>query len=345
MKIEAQRCMLHPDDEKWVMDKIHKVLFETGQLVHGEYTKHLENVWADFCGRKHAVAMNSCTTALEVAVRALGIPKENGVIVVPTNTYGATAMACQNAGYEIRLVDIEEDLMMDIHKIDWDNVAGVVFVAIGGNVPPRVHNLEELCEINGVPLIIDAAHAHGSLDATTYGDAWCFSFYATKLMTMGEGGMLVTDDGTVDDFARLYRRCGKSLEGMEWEHVFTGSKFTLTEVQAVIGLSQMWRIMEYMGNRDSVAKIYNEKFDPIYYPGGNYYKYIVRGKPILKVKDITLPSPVYAKPLHQHMFIDSYEGTFPVAEKVCPDHFCLNIFNNMSIEEAEYVRNNVDVRK
>ena len=343
MNIEAQRCMLHPGDEKWVMENIREILFETGQLVHGEYTKHLEHLWADFCGRKYAVAMNSCTTALEVAVRASNIP-EGKLIVVPTNTYGATAMACQNAGYKIRLVDIEEDLMMDIHKIDWENVGGVVFVAIAGNVPPRIQELEEMCTEHQVPLIMDCAHAHGNFDATEYGDVWCFSFYATKPMTMGEGGMLVTDDSMVDEFARLYCRCGKKLKGMEWEHLFTGSKFTLTEVQAVIGISQMWRIMEYIGNKDSIAKIYNEKFDPIYYPGGNYYKYIIRGRPKLKVKDITLPSPVYAKPLHEHMFIQEYEGDFPVAERVCKDHFCLPIYNHsMTEDEIQYVVDNVEV--
>ena len=345
MKIPAQKCMLHPDDRPWVMANIGHVLFDTGILVHGRYTKTFEDLWASMCGKKHGISLNSCTTSIETALKGLNIPKYKD-IVVPVNTYGATAMACQNAGFDIQLVDIEEDLMLDIDKINWQNLGGVIFVTIGGNSPVRLWKLSELCKEHDIPLILDNAHAHGTVDATEYGDAFCYSFYATKPLGIGEGGMIVTDNEDLNEFARLYRRCGKDLKGMEWDHIMTGSKYTMTEVQAIIGIAQARRLTDYLKNRKAIAKIYNEKFDPIYCMGGNHYKYIVRGRPKLKVKDITLPSPVYSKPLHQHTFIGSWGGTFSVAERVCPDHFCLPIYNwGMTEEEIHYVMDNVEVDK
>jgi len=339
MIIPPQRITVNPN----VLQDLERLL-SSGQLSFDKNVKRFEDEWARYCGRKYCVTTNSCTSALEIAIRAMDIPKDKR-IVVPTNTYGATVQACWNAGYTVELVDIEPDMNMDITKIDWGDDIGLILpVFIGGNVPLRTQELCERAYDNDIPMLADSAHAHGVKDATNYSDITCFSFYATKLMTtFGEGGCLVTDDEDIAEFARQYRHHGRTGEGMFWTHRGPGANMCMTEAQAVVGLSQLTELDRFLANRRKIASIYNQEFEPVF-ENGNYYKYLVKGTPSIRKKGITLASPVYPTPIHKHPF---WRGNkrYPVADHECPNHFCLPIYNDMTPEEANYVMDNVEVVK
>jgi len=342
MIIPPQRISI---DYESVATKLQEIC-SNGQLTHGKYIERFESEWARFCGKKYCVTTNSCTSALEIAIRAMNIPKGKKIIV-PTNTYGATVQACWNAGYQVELVDVQADLNMDIDKIPWsDDIGLVLMVFIGGNVPERIGELCTEAYDRGIPIITDSAHAHGSKGNTDYSDISCYSFFATKLITtFGEGGCLVTDDEECADFARRYRHHGRESDGMLWNHRHDGANMCMTEAQAIVGLDQLNNIHKFIATRYKVAEIYNEKFTPIF-ENGNYYKYIVPGRGVVKNRDITLSSPVYSKPIHQHSFwpvISKADPKYPVADDVCKNHFCLPIFNDMTIEEAKFCRDNVEV--
>lgn len=335
MQIPAQRIRI--DSE--ALSEL-KELIETGELAYGKYVGAFEKQWAQMCGRKYAIALNSCTSSLEVALRALNLPKDKFVLL-PANTYGATLQAVWNAGLKPRLQDCEPDLNMSMDNIDWKDISAVIMVYIGGNVPERMGDFVWQCKWRNIPLIIDAAHAHGS-NIRNYGDILCYSFYATKLITtFGEGGAIVTDLEHVDNFARRYRHHGRISSGMTWDHVGPGANMCMTEAQAVVGLHEIARLDKYIRVRKKVARVYAGKWEPIF-NDGNYYKYIIPFTPkALKVHpDITLPSPVYPKPLHRHGFWKG-DKNFPNADFYCLNHTCLPIYNDMTEDEAKHVLENV----
>jgi dTDP-4-amino-4,6-dideoxygalactose transaminase len=246
-------------------------------------------------------------------------------------------------------------------KIDKDT-KGVIVVHIGGIVTPRIEEIKKLCDDNNLFLLEDAAHAHGSSlhgkKAGTFGPTASFSFYPTKVMTSGEGGMIVTDDPDVQKKAVIYRDQGKSgfLGNV---HVELGYNWRMSELHAVLGLSQLRRLDEFIERRRRMAKIYDERLKDIdgikglAMPDGvksNYYKYIAlldkgidRGaiKKELKEKyGVSLSGEVYELPCHlQPVFKDlGYkEGDFPVAEDICKRHVCLPVFATMTEDQANYV--------
>src|SRR5439155_22304288 len=167
-----------------------------------------------------------------------------------------------------------------------DNTAAVVLVHIGGLVTPEVDAIAAVCRRRGAGLVEDAAHAHGAgfdgRPAGSFGTAAAFSFYPTKVMTSGEGGMIVTDDDRLDEEARVYRDQGKPgfLGG---DHVRLGYAWRMSELHAAVGLVQLARLDEFVAVRRRIARLYDEALaaipgiTPVLAPEGsqpNYYKYL-----------------------------------------------------------------------
>ena len=240
------------------------------------------------------------------------------------------------------------------------DTAGVVLVHIGGAISPDTAAIAKLCEERGIFLFEDAAHAHGASYggrmAGTFGVAGAFSFYPTKVITSGEGGMIVTDDERIRDDAVIYRDQGKAgfLGG---DHVRLGYAWRMSELHAAVGVVQLRRLDEFIDNRRTVAAQYDAALAGI--DGitalalgdesrSNYYKYIAlldHGIDRQHVKDllrkehgVAMSGEVYAAPLHfQPVFDGLQQGGLPVAEDVCARHVCLPIHSDMTSEEATYV--------
>ena len=363
MKIPAAKIYFPEEDRKELLKQIDGIL-ESGQLTLGKYTKEFEERFAAYVGTKYAIAVNSGTSALEIPLRALDVKGHS--VIVPTNTFFATPASVIHAGGEVIFADVTENLCTDPESVNEnirEDTKGVIIVHIGGIVPPQIKAIQEICEDHGLFLIEDAAHAHGStLDgkkAGSFGDMAAFSFYPTKVMTSGEGGMITTDDEKIYERALVFRDQGKA--GFYGNvHTEMGYNWRMSEVHAAIGLSQFARLEEFIRDRIRIAKIYDEelkrvdKLTPINIPSevkSNYYKYVVLmdngidradlKKEIKEKYEVGLSGEVYELPCHlQPIFKELYGfngGEFPVAEDVCKRQMCLPVFATMTEEQAKYV--------
>jgi len=349
------------EDRRAILEMIDESL-RTGSLTLGPTTVAFEEGFRRRHDATHAVAVASGTAALEIALRTIGVAGQE--VVVPTNTFFATAAAAIHAGASIRLADVSADtLALSVATVEAalsDRTAAVVLVHIGGLITPEVDAIRALCDRHGVVLVEDAAHAHGGAfdgrPAGRFGRVSAFSFYPTKVMTSGEGGMIVTDDDRIRDEAVVYRDQGKAgfLGG---EHIKMGYAWRMSEVHAAVGLVHLGRLDEAIAVRRRAAAVYDQGFAsteglrPLALPPpceSNYYKYVALLAPGIdrdgfkrRLRDtcgVSLSGEVYATPLHaQPVFHDLAQVGFPVADDVCHRHVCLPVHSDMTEGEAAYV--------
>jgi dTDP-4-amino-4,6-dideoxygalactose transaminase len=364
MSIPAAKVYFPEEDRKQILQEIDGSL-QTGMLTLNKYVKQFEEEFSKYVGTKYAVAVNGGTSALEISLRAHDVKGHS--VIVPTNTFFATPGAVLHSGAKPIFTDIGEDLCMDPESLKesiTEDTKAVIIVHIGGIITPKIGEIKGICEDNKLVLIEDAAHAHGSkLDgkmAGTFGKAAAFSFYPTKVMTSGEGGMVTTDDEAVYKRAITLRDQGKPDFSSNY-HTEEGYNWRMSEIHAIIGIHQLRRLDEFIAVRQKAAKIYDEgmkgmkNVGAVKIPAGvfmNYYKYCALlkdrdvDKPALKktLKEkfgVGLSGEVYEVPCHlQPIFKNMYGfkgGEFPVAEDLCARQICLPIFATMTDEQAHYV--------
>ena len=363
MQIPAAKIYFPEEDRKELLKKVDEILL-SGQLTLGKYGRQLEERFAEYVGTKYAAVVNSGTSALEIILRALDI--EGSSVIVPTNTFFATPASVIHAGGRVIFADVSNNLCLDpksLRETISEDTKAVFVVHIGGVIPPELAEIEQICRENGLFLIEDAAHAHGSTlngkRAGSFGIAAAFSFYPTKVMTSGEGGVITTNDENIYKRALVFRDQGKA--GFFGNvHTEMGYNWRMSEIHAAIGLSQFARLDEFIADRRRIAKIYDRgleeiaKLNPVAIPPtveSNYYKYTaildanidrVSLKKELKEKyNLSLSGEVYELPCHlQPIFKKLYGfsgGEFPKAENLCQRHICMPVFAEMSDEEARYV--------
>ena len=359
-----------PADDRAAIAKLIEESLATGSLTLGPNTERLEEAFATRHQVAHAVAVSSGTAALEIALRALADPGGTGrgldgrTVIVPANTFFATAAAIVHARGVPRFADIDPTTFAlspnTVEPLLDDSCAGVLIVHIGGFVSPDTGVLADLCEAHGLWLLEDAAHAHGASfggrPAGSIGDAGAFSFYPTKVITSGEGGIVTTADERVNDEARIYRDQGKAgfLGG---DHVRMGYAWRMSELHAAVGVVQLSRLDEFINVRRRIARLYDEALQtmpgitPVLAPEGsqpNYYKYLaildegldraVLKRTLREEHNVGLSGEVYASPLHkQPIFASLPSGPLPTSEDLCARHICLPIHNDMLDSEAEQV--------
>lgn len=363
MQVPAAKIYFPEEDRRELLSRIDGIL-ESGQLTLGKYTKEFEEKFAQFVGTKYAVAVNSGTSALEIILRTLNI--EGSSVIVPTNTFFATPASVIHARGKVIFSDIADNLCLEpqsLRESIQKDTKAVIVVHIGGTVPPQITEIQQICEEHSLFLIEDAAHAQGSTlntkKAGSFGIAAAFSFYPTKVMTSGEGGMITTDDEKIYERALVFRDQGKAgfLGNI---HTEIGYNWRMSEIHAAIGLSQFSRLGEFIADRRRIARIYDEeltKIDwvtPLKIPPevrSNYYKYVAflkdgtdrasLKKDIKERYGVGLSGEVYELPCHlQPIFKNLYGfkgGEFPVAEDLCKRQICLPVFTRMIGEEARYV--------
>ncbi len=360
-RVPAAKIQFLPEDRAWIAERIQEVL-STGQLTLGKYGAEFEKKFAQLCGVPHAIAVNSGTSSLEIILRSLGI--EGKDVLVPTNTFFATAAAVVHAGGNPVLVDMDPEsfavLPEDLEKSLTAKTAGIVVVHIGGIVSQRLPEIVELAQRKGLWMVEDAAHAHGSslagVSAGAFGVAASFSFYPTKVMTSGEGGMITTSDARIADEALKYRDQGKASFTQN-VHVRMGYNWRMSEPHAIIGLKHLERLPAMIEDRQRIARVYNaglNDFQNLSYlrvpESGvcNYYKYIAvlnrkrdrkELKSLLRERyGVGLAGEVYEEPLHKQPIFERYLKTpLPVSEDLCARHICLPVFSGMEEEDAYQV--------
>lgn len=226
----------------------------------GKYIKKFEEKFAKFLGVKHAVAVSSGTAALHVALLACGIRK-NDEVIVPAFTMAATWMAVIYVGAKPVFVDCDPDTFnIDVKLIEkkvTERTKAIIPVHIYG-YPVDMDPLIKIAKRHKLTVIEDAAEAHGAeykgKKCGTMGDIGCFSFYANKIITTGEGGMIVTNDDRLADESRklkdLYHFPKRFI------HSKLGFNYRLTNLQAALGCGQMRHIKEYVKKKRQMAKRY-----------------------------------------------------------------------------------------
>ncbi len=360
-RVPAAKIQFLPEDRAWIADRIQEVL-ATGQLTLGKYGAEFENKFAQICGVKHGIAVNSGTSSLEIILRSLGVESKD--VLVPTNTFFATAAAVVHAGGNPVLVDMDPEsfavLPQDLEKSLTSKTAGIVVVHIGGIVSRHLPEIVDLAKRKGLWLVEDAAHAHGSsylgTSAGAFGIAASFSFYPTKVMTSGEGGMITTSDSRIAEEARIYRDQGKASFTQN-AHVRMGYNWRMSEPHAIIGLKHLERLPAMIEDRQKIARIYDsslarfQNLAALRVPEGgvcNYYKYIAvvkqkRDRKELKTLlreryGVGLAGEVYEEPLHKQPVFERYLKTpLPVSEDLCARHICLPVFSGMEEADARHV--------
>ena len=352
-----------PDEDiERVKSDVERIL-RSGMLTLHTYTREFERRFAELCGVKYAIAVNSGTSALEISLRAFNL-KGGDAVIVPTNTFSATAAAVFFAGGRPVLTDIDPNSLCisadEVQEHITSKTRGVIVVHIGGLVCPEIREIREICEDEGLFLIEDAAHAHGSMFdgecAGSFGDCGCFSFYPTKVITTGEGGMITTNDDEIAEKARLIRDQGKVKGNLIGA---MGYNWRMTEFQAIVGLAQLRMLEEMIAGRRRVARLYDELvadipiLEPLVVPENvrhNYYKYILflpKGRDPMELKqhmkskyNVSLAGFVYEVPLHRQPVFKEYvddPNSYPVADDLCYRHIALPIYPQMTEEEAQYV--------
>lgn len=341
----------------------------------GPKTEQFEKEFAGYVGVKHAIAMNSCTAALHTALAAKGIGPGDEVITTPL-TFAATVNVIVHTGATPVFVDVDPDTF---------NInAGAIEAKINGNtraiVP--VHFAGRACDMDkilalgqkyGIFVLEDAAHALH----TTYkgrmvggiGDATAFSFYATKNLSTGEGGMLTTNDDELAEKARLISLHGMSrnawnryAKGGKWHYeiLFPGFKYNMTDIQAAMGLRQLQKLEKMQKLREAYAKAYSTAFadmKELVIPGAEgdgrhaWHLYVIRlneeqltiGRNgfIEELTALNIGTSVHFIPVHLHPFYrDKYnyrEGDYPAAEKIYRTEISLPLYPRMSEQDVEDV--------
>jgi perosamine synthetase len=338
-------------------------ILTTGVLTLGPYTKAFEDAFAGAHRAPHAVATSSGTAALEIVLRGLKVAGRD--VIVPANTFYATAAAVISAGARPVFADVDVATFAlspsTVAAALTDDTAAVVLVHVGGLITPEVDELRKLCLDHGADLVEDAAHAHGaSYDgrfAGSFGTAAAFSFYPTKVVTSGEGGMITTSSPELAEEARIYRDQGKGSFGAN-HHVRHGYAWRMSEQDAATGLIHLRRMTEAIARRREVAARYDAglaaipALRPLTEPPGcrtNFYKYIAvldrgidraRFKQELATKhDVRLSGEVYDLPLHRQPVLEEFSMGYslPVAEDVCARHVCLPVHSDMRDDEVDEV--------
>jgi perosamine synthetase len=310
---ERDRARLH---ELW------DGVIDSQRWSEGDLTRRFEDAWGAWNGLP-AVAFGSWAGGALTALEYAGVKGQT--VLCPSNTFMATPLAAIHAGARVEFVDCNrEDLCMSFEdlerKVAEHKPRAVVLVHIGGHIAFDSERIAELCRAEGIFLLEDCAHAHGASWGDRkpggYGDAGVYSFYATKTVSTGEGGTLVSRDPQLLEFARAFRNYGKP------EHEVAGLNFRLSEFTAAIGLVQAERLDEIVAWKNEVAR---EHLDPehpgrLQLPDGmtsGLYKYVTFD-PIERST-----GKVYDQPCHRIM---GQQVDLPNSDWVADHHWCVPLY-------------------
>lgn len=311
---ERDRARLH---ELW--DEV----FDSNQWSEGQMTKRFEEAWGQLNGLP-AVAFSSWTGGALAALKFAGVGTGDTVLC-PSNTFMATPLAATMLGAEIAFVDCNrEDLCMSF--ADFERAAeehkpkAVWLVHIGGHIAFDVEKIAAYCSEHDIFLVEDCAHAHGATwngkAPGTFGDAGVYSFYATKTVSTGEGGILVSRHPELIEYAKAFRNYGKPTYDVQ------GLNFRLSEFTAAIGLVQAERLPEIVEWKNRVATEVLDAQHPgkLQLPDGmtsGLYKYIVFDE----IEKST--GKVYDEPCHRIM---GHHIDLPNTDWVAQNHWCVPIY-------------------
>jgi perosamine synthetase len=363
-------------------DEITEVVdsLRSGWLTMGPKTIDFENRFAGYIGSSHAVSMNSCTACLHLALKAIGIKKGDEVIV-PVMTFSSTAGVLHYFGAKPVFVDVDPGtLNLDASKIERSltrRTRAIIPVHYAGQ-PCDMDDIADIAKNNSLYVIEDAAHALPALykgrKVGTIGDITCFSFYATKTLSTGEGGMVTTENGEWAERLRILRLHGISKDAWKryagegswyYEVLEPGYKYNMTDIQAALGLAQLRKLEWMWMRRKEISLAYLRAFSameelspleavPDRESAHHLYPIFLRPETmridrnrfIEEMKARGIGTSVHFIPLYRHPFYRKTGGykpeDFPSAEWAYERMVSLPIYPGMSDEDVAAVFEAVD---
>jgi len=359
----AAACPMIPDEDIEDIQLAVNNILKSGRLILGEHTHSFEEEFRSYIDAEHAVAVSSCTAAIQIILRYHQI--QGREVIVPTNNFIGVVSAVIDEGGIPVLADMNpetfcvdtEDLLVRITP----RTAGVIVVHIAGLVYPEIDKLRTICEDKGLFLLEDASHAHGAeIDGRKAGsltDIACFSFYPTKIMTTGTGGMITTRNASLAEYSRSVRHhgVGGSLE----EIVNLGNDWCLSEIHAVLGRFQLKRLDENVAHRNRMIARYRQGLKGLQWLSipdcpenflHAYYKFPVliregmdkeRLRRILYTEYHIENGNIYDPPCHLQPVLRKKfgycEGMFPKAESTLRRQICPPIHSALTEQEVDRV--------
>ena len=274
--------------EKEYIEKYYELeekIFDSNFWSEGEMQRRFEEDFGKYV-KLGARAVSNCGSALYTVLEYVNVRGFD--VLLPANTFWADARAVQMAGGHPIFVDCnKEDLCMSVEDLErkiTNNTKAVIVVHIGGHIAFQINEIVEVCNKKGIALIEDCAHVHGGWwngkTGGHYGLAGVYSFYATKTMPLGDGGMVVSRDEKLLQFVENFRNYGKEvIDGHVYYKYENGFNFRINEFTAALGIIQTERLPKIVEWKKKLAKKYDEIFDNrVKFPEGmesGYYKYIV----------------------------------------------------------------------
>jgi perosamine synthetase len=281
-----------PIIDKDVLDTI-KVIIETGMLRQGKYVKEFEERFAEWTGTKYAYAVNNGTAALHVAYLSAIAPGDE--VIVPSFTFLATASMAHYTMARPVFADIDPETFTmdpgDVKEKITRRTRAIVPVHLFGNAAD-IHSLQDLSQDHHLYLIHDSAQAHGTRyhgkDVGGMDDLNCYSFYPSKTLTTGEGGMVTTNNPELDRKGRLLRAHG---DDGRYHHIMMGLNYRLTEIQAAIGIDQMKQLPDFLKRRKELGETLRKEITKI--PGLNPQRITPKTEPSYSYFSLTMDPEHY----------------------------------------------------
>ncbi|NYT02697.1 MAG: DegT/DnrJ/EryC1/StrS family aminotransferase [Methanosarcinales archaeon] len=334
-------------------------VLRSGMLVQGEAVRKFEEQFSSYLGVRNSVSVSNGTVALDLALKALGLEKGDEVIS-PAFTFIATANSILYQGLRPVFADVDPRTFnldpQDVAEKITPRTRAILGVHLYGQ-PFDLPAMQQICDDHGLILIEDSAQAHGAehrgKKAGSFGIG-CFSFYPTKNMTTGEGGMITTDDDNLASRCRLMRNHGDTGK---YNHVVLGYNYRMTNIQGAIGIQQLARLEDYNRSRIRNAGFLDRNIQargittPYRDPQVRhvYNQYVVRVEddfPITREElmaylqsrgvgsAVHYPRPVYSQPVYRDLGL---EGSCPVAEDVSRRVMSLPVYPSLNDQELRYI--------
>ena len=349
---------------------------KSGWISVGPKVKRFEKEFAEYHNTKHAIALSSCTCALLIAAKVIGITRGDYVIV-PTITWQSTANIVEQLDAIPLFADVERDtLNIKIEDVEkyleeyGDKVKAVIPIHHSG-LPVDIDKFNQISKKYGVKIIYDAAHAvfssYKSEMVGQFGEMSCFSFYATKNITTGDGGIITTNNNEIAEQCRLWsyhglpkdswKRYSAENASPHVQSVVPGYKFNMTDLQAAVGLAQLRRKDEFIQKRNELIEHYNNLFrnvnfieTPIHKTDcgqwGNHV-YVIkmldesvdRDHFMQKLREYNIGTNLHFYPVHKNLYyIDKYpDVVLPNSEWLMNRILTLPLCTKYSKGDIEYV--------
>ena len=356
-KVEGYKLNFTKKINNVIIKEINQSL-KSGNLASGKFVKRFEKKFCELHKTKFSVACSSGGSALEIIFKALNL--KNKEVLVPSNTFIATFNSIKSSGAIPKFVDTEKNSLMtslnEIKKKVSNKTKCICLVHVGAYIQNDIHKIVEFCKKKKIYLVEDCAHAVltslKNIYAGNFGITGAFSFYATKSVTSGEGGMITTNDKKLYEKIKSMTSYGMTKNYGNYDYKYFSSNFRMNETEAIIGYNHLVNYPTYLKEKNKIKKIYDK-----YLVGriklfetkskGNLYKYIcildksLQKKKLIKFlnkEGVYLSGDVYSKPLHKSKIIKPYfKYSLNNTSQICSKHICLPIYFGLSEKNVHMI--------